>query len=146
MTTALWRVPSIVYNPSVLTTILLSLPMKPWQPESAAAQGGFDVVPSGVGESYVVRWAELVNLTIRFRQSEYLAIHNWWKWSVTTMQSYTFNFDQARIADGSFLVYTERPNMTDGFKPERDDGFPAAWQLALTVRAVDNSTLMNPVF
>jgi hypothetical protein len=144
--TALWRVPQIVYNPGVLTTLTLTIPMKFWQPESGAAQGGFDVVPSGVGEAYVVRWQELVNLGLRFRQSEYQAVHDWWKWSVSSMLSYTFTFDTARPGDGSYLVYTERPTMTDGFKPDRDESYPGAWTLQCAIRAVDNVTLMNPVF
>jgi hypothetical protein len=137
------------YFSTQLVNVPLSLPQRPWEPISKAAEGGFDVTPSGAGEAYVIRWLEGVTMTLRILEwgplvSELDAIRAWWKWASTTMNSSTYNFDQ--VSGPAFTVFVDAPTLMDGFTPTRVPEFRRMFEQRFTLRVGDNVTPMSPPF
>jgi hypothetical protein len=141
------------YPSTKLVNVSLALPQRLWRPKSKAIVGGADTVPSGAGESYVIQWAELCTVILRYYEAGVLAnspvneqeaIRRWWKWAVTSMGLTNFFFDQT--VNVAFAVYVDTPTLTDGLEPEPDSTYPRARSASFLLRIGDNLTPITPPF
>lgn len=137
------------YPSTNLVNVPLSIPQKLWRPRSKALVGGFDTVPSGAGESYVVQWGELARVTLRFLEwgaviNEQEALRVWWKWAVTTSGLSNFFFDQT--VNTAYAVYVDGPTMLEGFDPDPMSNYQKGREEEFLMRIGDNVTPINPPF
>lgn len=130
--------PRIVYG---ATTLDLSLPCMPWEPEDRPI-GGMDRTASGVPVGYVQRVEPLLHTTLRFTESEWPDVSAWLRYAMSG-QSFTFRLDQADAATAG-TYYLESPSIESGsVRPTRDQ-YPGVFQLAVTLRRTTEAVIDFP--
>jgi hypothetical protein len=129
--------PKIVYNG---ITVILSLSQKLWTYEEGPGMGGEDVSAAGVPESYVVRWDNIINVTLRFLESERDAVMEWIKWAMSNKGSVSvFYFDSTDPDVASYAVYMEKPKAGDRIAMPREQGSPWIMSTEVKLRTVSAS-------
>jgi hypothetical protein len=132
---ALPFIPKITYGsgPTVLT---LTRPQKLWTP-GAKSIGGKNVSESGIPEAFVIRRDQLVKTTIRFDESEWIAIDTWLAFAQTA-QAFTYQFDKDVIGT-AYTVYLEEPSAGDGDVTPDRDVYPKVMTLQITLRSTTST-------
>lgn len=128
------------YSATSFTTILSA---KPWTPGSRTV-GGRRIAASGAQASYVVRRDSLLDVPIRFYESEWLAVANLIEWGQDDGQI-TWYPDADDTAT-SFTVYLDSHAPAEDVTPERNGDFPRVFEITLRLRAVGSGTVWTPYF
>lgn len=114
-------------------TFTCSLPARPWTPGDSTV-GGTKVSAAGVPASYVVRRDALLDVPLRFDESEYellLAMVAWGQGGLPI----TWTPDAEDGALGSFDVYLEAPAPGTSWKPTRAADYARMFEFTITLRA-----------
>jgi hypothetical protein len=124
--------PRIVYN---AITVDLSYPMELWLPVSGGV-GGSARVASGAGEAYELRRDQMVDLGVRFDETEWPVVEAWLRWMQQTFGSCQFYFDRFNLPGANFTADLETPKLGEEIKPTRDTQYPAAMTIPVRLRQV----------
>lgn len=128
--------PRIVYG---VTTLDLSVPCEPWEPEDEFI-GGMDKTASGVPVGYIQNTEAKLNVTLRFLESEWPSISAWIR-AVITGTSFTFRIDQDDAATAG-TYYLEEPSLENGkVRPTRDPQYLGVFRLAVVLRRTTDSVV-----
>lgn len=132
-------VPRFSYNAGTILT--LTYPQRFWEPEEGIGMGDEDVSASGVPESYWVRYDQACGVTIRFLDSERVAVMTMLEWMVKNKgTAWFYRFDAAN-AGTEYSVYLETPRVGDRIKPRRDTRAPWLWELDLLIRSSNGTRI-----
>lgn len=136
---AIGFIPRVVYGTGP-TTFDFTLPQKLWTPWSRA-KGGSNVSDSGIPEAFIVRRDQLVDLELRFYESEWGNVLAFLS-DVQNGNQFNFYFDKTNLAGTLYVVYLESPELGKGeIKPTRE-GFPRVFNIPVTLRSI-NGTPFN---
>jgi hypothetical protein len=120
--------PRFVYNGAV--ELALTLSQKLWTYEEGSGMGGEDTSAAGVPESYIVRWDQLMNMTLRYTEAERGAVMEMLKWCVSNKgTAFSLFHDQTDVT--GVAVYLESPKTSERIKSDRESGSP--WVLTTTI-------------
>jgi hypothetical protein len=129
--------PKIVYAAGGGSTLNFSLSQKLWTYEEGAGMGGEDMSAAGVPVSYIVRWDQLLNVTLRFLESERAAVMDWLKWAQQNKStSFSFYFDATDLAGAAYDVYLESPKVGERITMPREANSPWVMSTSVTLRQV----------
>lgn len=135
-------IPKISYGtlPTVLT---LTYPQKLWTP-MAQPVGGGAVSDAGIPEAFVIRRDQKCEVTIRFLESEWVAIDTWLTWGQGG-NSFDFWFDKNTIGT-KYTCYLDSPSLGDGdVSPDRDQ-FIKAFTINCTLRTTTGTRFDVRIF
>lgn len=118
------------------TTYSLTQPQKLWTVKSKPYGGG-DVSDAGVPEAFIIRRDQLVDIEIRFLESEWSVVDTILNYGQTG-QSMTFWFDKNDNAT-QYTVYLESPNVGDGEVTPSRDTYTGVYTLKMTLRNTSTS-------
>lgn len=127
-----WR-PRIVYGTDD-TELELGLPQGYWSYADETI-GGRDISATGVPAAYEVRRDGLLDVQLRFYESEWAAVHAWLSWA-----QHSLAFDWYEDAEATPLprsVYLHTPAMGERIAPQRDPETGVFFTLPITLRSVD---------
>lgn len=136
--------PRIAYNYGAAVTINLTLSSSLYEPEEGA-EGELadeDTSAAGIPESYVVRWDQCANVTLRFTDAEAVSVRTFLELAVKNKgTSFTFRLDQNDAAT-SYTCYLERPRAGERIKFRRVDDGPW-WEVDITIRSTNGTRIHN---
>lgn len=118
-----------VYGGQTFTT---SVSVRPWIPVDNTI-GGYRIAGSGVPAGYVARRDSIVELVVRFYESEWLSLLNMIIYAQDGAASITWYPDDDD-EDTSFVVYLDSPAAGERIVPTRDSQFPRLLELPLVLR------------
>lgn len=107
-----------------------SIASPPWTPGDDTL-GGVRVAASGLPASYIVRRDALLDVMLRFRESEWPAVLSLVTYGQTG-QVITFFPDAEELT--TFDVYLQTPAAGERWAPSREATYPRVLTLALTLR------------
>lgn len=122
------------------TTYTLTQPQKLWTVHSKS-HGGGDVSDAGVPEAFIIRRDQLVDVEIRFLESEWAIIDTIIAFGQTG-QSFTFWFDKDDNAT-DYVVYLDSPSIGDGDVSPTRDSYVGVYTLRMTLRTTDASRFLT---
>lgn len=125
--------PRVVYGPGP-TTFNFTLPLTPWTLKQVT-KGGYGKSSTGVPESLLIRRERHLTTTLRFYDSEKGNVLDWMEYVIDNAASFTFWLDQ-NDATTSYLVYLEKPHMTDDMEFPRDENYLGAFKAEITITTV----------
>ena len=136
-----WQ-PRVVYNaPGV--TINFLLPQHFWEPEEGAGFGDEDISAGGVPLSYVVRYDQMVNVVLRWRETEHVAVMTWLEWCMKNKGiPFTFRLDQNDAAT-EYSMYLHSPKTGEMLRPRRPPNAPHTRELDMTLRTSNGARVHN---
>lgn len=127
-------VPKIQYNNGGVDDIELffSLPQKLWIAGSRP-HGGGNISDAGIPEAFVIRRDQLVEVELRFTESEWPDVADWLEYVQSNGASFRFWFD---VNDPltEYTVYLDSPEADDELMPSRDE-FTSVLQMKMTFRS-----------
>ena len=115
------------------STLEATISARAWIPIDLTV-GGSRTAASGVPASYIVRRDAMLELGLRFWESEWASVLNLVAWG-QTRQAITW-FPDALDLLTSFEVYLEAPLAGERWAPQRDSNFPRTFEVSLTLRGV----------
>jgi hypothetical protein len=123
-------VPKISYGsgPTVLT---LTYPVKIWTPRVQSV-GGRAVSDAGVPESYVIRRDQLLDLSLRFTETEWVAIDTWLAFAQGA-QAFDFWLDNTDNTT-KYTVYLDKPEPGNGEIAPTRETFIGCFYIPITLR------------
>lgn len=134
---------SYVYGPSGSEiTLTTTISVKPWTPMNRTI-GGQRIAASGVPASYVVRTDHLLDVTLRFYESEWSAVENLIAFGQSAQ---SFLWYPEATSGASVEVYLDAPAYGDTVTPTRDAEFPRVMEVTLTLRGVGTVVPWQPYF
>lgn len=104
---------------------------RPWAPADNTV-GGSRISAAGIPAAYVVRRDGLLDLTLRFWESEWTDLLNLVAWGQAA-NTLTW-FPEATDLGTSWDVYLDSPAPGSRFGPSRDGDFPRVMELTVTLR------------
>ena len=140
MVTTAFR-PRWVYNDGSAVDYTMSLPQRPWG-HGSQALGGSMVSAAGTPESYEIRRDYLMDLVLRFPESEWTNVERLVR-HLQRSGSATWYPDQGD-AGTSHTVYGVSPAMGEPIRPSRTDDI-GTLELAITIRRT-TSTIFTDEF
>lgn len=123
-------------------TLITSISVRPWLPTNRTI-GGQRISAAGVPASYVVRTDHLLEITLRFYESEWSAIENLVAFGQSA-QSFLW-YPEADSGTG-VEVYLDSPQFGESVVPSRDAEFPRVMELPITIRGVGTAVPWTPYF
>lgn len=127
--------PKVVYG-SPPTTLLFSLPQRPWEPVVATV-GGTDWSGASVPASFRISVRDKLRIRLRFMESEWPAVREWIL-AVQMATSYQWFKDQTAL--DSITFYHDTPAIGEDFGPTRGD-YPGEYALEVTARATTSAVI-----
>lgn len=124
-------------------TFETTISVNAWTPTDRTV-GGSRIAASGTPAAYVVRRDAMLEMTLRFWESEWIAVANLIAWGQSA-QPITWAPD-ADDPGTTVDVYLDAPAPGDSFSPERVSGFPRVMELALMLRGKDGAVPWTPFF
>lgn len=125
--------PRIVYGTGP-TTFDFTLPMKPWDIK-APTIGGFGKSSTGVPESLLIRREQLLMTTLRFYEAQLPNVQTWVEYVQDNAASFTFRLNKTDALT-DYVVYLEKPHMTEDVDYKRSNEYLGAWELEITIRTI----------
>lgn len=125
--------PKVSYG-SGPTVFNFTLPLMPWELKQVT-KGGYGKSSTGVPESLIIRRERWLTTTLRFYDSEKSNVLDWMEYVIDNAASFNFWLDQ-NDATTNYLVYLEKPHMTDDVEFKRDENYLGAWKTEITVTTV----------
>lgn len=124
-------------------TFETTISVKSWTPSDRTV-GGARIAASGTPASYVVRRDALLEITIRFYESEWASVANLVAWG---QGSNVITWAPEASDPGTTVdVYLDAPTAGDTFTPSRDGNFPRVLELAIVLRGKDGAVPWTPYF
>lgn len=134
--------PSIEYD---ATTLLFTLPCRPWEPERES-NGGSRVYTAGTVTSYVRARYSILPLRIRFTEAEYADVAAMIDWfHDNNMGPANVRTDQNEIGS-EITAYLQSPAPNERWKPTRDANDPGTLELDLVFRRTSANVLSAEYF
>lgn len=125
--------PRVVYGTGP-TTFDFTLPMKPWDLKTPTV-GGFGKSSTGVPEAYLIRREQLLSTTLRFYEAQLGNVQTWLEYVIDNAASFTFRLNKTDALT-DYVVYLEKPHMTEDIDYKRSTDYIGAWETDITVRTV----------
>lgn len=129
-------IPRLVHTPA---TVDLSLPLRPWVPESTGV-GGYEESAAGIGSAWEYRRDEALRLRLRAWEYEWPAVRDWIA-AGQRAQSIEINLCQVGPSTPVRLV---SPRMGEPIVPTLTET-PGVWEVEVVVRPV-SGTLYEPYY
>jgi len=126
-------VPRVVYGPGP-TTFNFTLPMKPGVLKQVTV-GGYGKASTGVPESLLIRREQQLATTIRVYEAQLAAVQDWLEYVIDNAASFTFRLNQTDAAT-DYVVYLEKPHLTDDVDWQRDTNYVGVWTLDIVIRTI----------
>lgn len=125
--------PKFVYG-ATPTTLALTIAQRPWSPSSQAVGGAELGAPTPA--AYVVRRDELLDVTLRFHESEWAAVRAWLVWAQALPN--TFDYFPDLYLSAFHTCYLVSPVMGEPIRPVREETF-GVYEIGLQFRKVDGT-------
>lgn len=125
--------PRVVYGPGP-TTFNFTLPMKPWDLKTPTI-GGYGRSSTGVPEAYLIRRDQQLTTTLRFYEAQLTNVMTWLEYVIDNAASFTFRLNQTDAAT-DYVVYVEKPHMTDDVDYKRNTDYVGAYETDVTIRTI----------
>lgn len=125
--------PRVVYGTGP-TTFDFTLPMKPWNLKEPTI-GGFGKSSTGVPEALLIRRERQLTTTIRFYEAQLTNVQDWLEYVNDNAASFTFRLNKTDAAT-DYVVYLEKPHLTEDVDYQRDTTYIGAWTLDIVIRTI----------
>lgn len=135
MPAALPNTPKVVYG-SGPTTLLFSIPQRPWEPVVSTV-GGTEWSGAGVPATFRISARDVLKLRLRFMESEWPAVRAWIL-AVQMGGAYQWFNDQNDLT--SLAMYHDAPAVGQDFGPSRGE-FPGEYALEVTARSTTDAAV-----
>lgn len=116
------------------TTFDFTLPMKMWNPKDVTI-GGFGKASTGVPEAILIRREHLLMTTLRFYEAQLTNVQDWVEYVTDNAASFTFRLNKTDAAT-DYVVYLEKPHLTEDVDIQRDQTYLGAYTLDVTIRTI----------
>jgi hypothetical protein len=134
MSARLW-VPKAVFG---ATTLVFTQPIDAWRARGESVGNG-DEAASGVGAAIEIRYDNVIDLTLRFLESEYDAVAVYVRWMQKNRSlTHSFWFDQSDALTTRVVRY-HGPHLPTPFDPSRRDAYLPLYEFAIRLRTADGT-------
>lgn len=134
------RLSRFTFGVSVFET---TLPPRAWNPSDRSV-GGSRIAASGTPAAYLVRRDAMLEVTLRFYESEWAAVANLVAWGQSA-QAITWA-PEASDPGTTVDVWLDTPAPGESFNPTRSSDYPRVLELSLMLRGKDGAAPWTPYF
>jgi hypothetical protein len=113
------------------TDLTLDIPFRPHTPDSIPV-GGARTSATGVTASYIVREDEVVTVTFRVWEEEYVAFRNVLRWG---QRAETITWYPDALEPESYVVWLDAPRVGERFGVVRDTEFGPVYEITCEFRS-----------
>lgn len=125
--------PRVVYGTGP-TTFDFTLPMKTWDLRNKTF-GGYGKASTGVPESLLIRRERHLMTTLRFYEAQLANVQDWLEYVIDNAASFTFRLNKTDAAT-DYVVYLEKPHMTDDVDIKRNTDYLGAYETEITITTI----------